>query len=104
MTVIGFITCSGIDEARKIAKHLLEKRVIACANVVPEIDSMYWWKGKLEEADEALLIIKTREQLKGKVQKEVEKLNRYELPVIELFETNINSKAEKWIEKETGTK
>jgi periplasmic divalent cation tolerance protein len=102
-TVLGFITCSGAGEARKIAKELLEKRLVACANIVPKIGSLYRWKGKVEESSEALLIVKTREQLKGEVQEEVEKLHSYELPVIEFIGTEMNPRAEKWVEKETGS-
>jgi periplasmic divalent cation tolerance protein len=100
-TVIGMITCSTASEARKIAKQLLEKKLVACCNIVPKLESIYLWKDEVKQGSEALLILKTREQLKAKVQEEVEKLHSYELPVIEFIETELNSKAYEWIEKET---
>ncbi|MDP6671198.1 MAG: divalent-cation tolerance protein CutA [archaeon] len=100
-TVIGLVTCSNSTEAKKIAKHLLEKKLVACCNIVPEIESIYLWKGEVKQGSEALLIVKTREQLKEKVQEEIEKIHSYELPVIEFIETELSSKACKWIEKET---
>ena len=48
-TAIGFITTAENEEAQKIANALLEKRLIACANIVKEISSSYWWKGKIEK-------------------------------------------------------
>lgn len=102
--LVGFITCARIDEARKIGCTLLEKKLIACANIVPNIESIYWWKGKIEQSKEALLIVKTRNNLKAAVIKEIEKMHSYELPVIEFFETSMNAAAQKWIEKETGKK
>lgn len=100
-TVIGLVTCSTASEANKIAKALLEKKLVACCNIVPEIESIYLWKGEVKQGSEVLLIVKTREQLKAKVQEEIEKLHSYELPVIEFIETELNSKACKWIEEET---
>ncbi len=101
-TVIGLVTCSNSAEAKKIAKRLLEKKLAACCNIVPEIESIYLWKGEVKQGREALLIVKTREQLKGRVQEEVEKLHSYELPAIEFIETELNGKACEWIEVETG--
>ena len=63
-----------LAEAQKIANALLEKRLIACANILPEIHSSYLWKGKLETAKESLLIIKTRKALEKKILEEVKKL------------------------------
>lgn len=100
-TVAGFITCANAKEARKIAQALLRKRLIACANIVPKIESHYWWKGKIAKNSEALLIIKSRKNLVKKIIEEIKALHSYELPVIEFMETNVNGEAAAWIAKET---
>ena len=51
-----YITTSGANEAESIARTLLEKRLIACANILPAATSFYYWEGRLEKADEAVLI------------------------------------------------
>ena len=56
-----------MDLARRLAKAALEAKLAACANIVPAVESHYWWKGKLESSDEVLLIFKTRQQLLPKL-------------------------------------
>jgi periplasmic divalent cation tolerance protein len=57
--IVIFITCNDAEEAQNIAELLLEQRLAACVNIVPDINSSFWWEGKLETARESLLIIKT---------------------------------------------
>ena len=56
-----YITNPTKDEAKMIAKHLLEKKLIACANIFP-INSLYWWKDKIADENEFALIVKTTEE------------------------------------------
>ena len=100
-TVIGFITFPDEDEAGKAAEKLLDKKLVACCNLVPEIESIYRWKGKVKEGEEVLLMVKTRADLKEKVIKAIEKIHPYDVPVIEFIETELNKKAVEWIERET---
>ncbi|MCX6798913.1 MAG: divalent-cation tolerance protein CutA [Candidatus Diapherotrites archaeon] len=100
-TTTAFVTCKSSVEARKIARALLRKRLVACANIITGVHSAYWWKGKIEKSKEALLMLKTRKNLAQKVAAEIGRLHSYQLPVIEFFETSMNRKAEKWVEKET---
>jgi periplasmic divalent cation tolerance protein len=53
------VTAPDIDNGRKIARVVLESKTAACVNILPKIESHYWWNGKLEETNEVLLIIKT---------------------------------------------
>jgi periplasmic divalent cation tolerance protein len=62
MVVSVYCTASSLDEARKLARHVLERRLAACANVWP-IESQYWWEGRLEQAQEAALLLKTQPSL-----------------------------------------
>jgi periplasmic divalent cation tolerance protein len=47
------------EEARDMARTLVEERLAACANIIPKMESFYWWEGKIENDEEALLMIKT---------------------------------------------
>ncbi len=101
MSSIGYVTCASEKEAEKIARVLLEKRLIACANIAPGIKSLYWWKGKVEKSQETLLLLKTTKQKQERITKEIGKAHSYELPCIEFFEAKANKKCEKWISEET---
>jgi uncharacterized protein involved in tolerance to divalent cations len=58
MYTVVFITAPDRENGKKIARHLLEKRLASCVNMTPT-SSTYWWEGKIEEAEEVLLIVKT---------------------------------------------
>jgi periplasmic divalent cation tolerance protein len=68
------------DEARKIARGLLERRVAACVNIVSRVHSLYWWEGKLESSEEHLLLIKTVKRHEGAVRQTICELHSYQLP------------------------
>ncbi|MCY7294688.1 divalent-cation tolerance protein CutA [Alteromonas sp. a30] len=53
-------TCSGVEEAKKLARMALESRFVACVNVIPEITSMYWWDDNIQEDNECQLVFKTQ--------------------------------------------
>lgn len=73
-------------EAEKIAREILKLKLAACANIIPVINSIYWWKGKLEESKEALLLLKTRKEKAHEVLKKAKKLHSYATPAILVFE------------------
>ena len=52
------VTAPDIELARRLAKAALEAKLVACANIVPAIESHYWWEGKLESSDEVLIVFK----------------------------------------------
>lgn len=83
--LIIFITASSKGEARKIATNLVGKRLVACVNIVPSVESIFTWKGKLEVAKEILLIAKTKAALFPRVEKAVKKMHSYECPEIIAF-------------------
>ncbi|MGB7130820.1 MAG: divalent-cation tolerance protein CutA [Candidatus Sulfotelmatobacter sp.] len=75
------LTTTGSEaEGRIIARHLVEQRLAACVNIVPQAVSIYRWKDKVEEAGEWLLIIKTNEAAFNRVREAIAKLHSYELP------------------------
>ncbi len=96
-----YVTCKDGEEAKKIALHMLEKRLVACANMFP-VKSMYWWEGKIENEDEVVLLMKTQEGHREDIIKEVLGLHSYDVPCVEFFElTDGNPEYLEWIKKET---
>jgi periplasmic divalent cation tolerance protein len=73
-------TAGSADEARKIAQALVERRLAACVNIVPQIQSIYQWQGKIETASEWLLVIKTVDSAFEGVRATIEALHSYEIP------------------------
>ena len=94
-----YITNENEIEAKKIAKHLLEKRLVACANIFP-INSMYWWNGKIEDAKEIVLIVKTAKENYSKVKAEVKKIHPYKIPCIIKIDVEANEEFEGWLKGE----
>ena len=80
--IVVFVTAGSEPEAHKVADLLLSKRKAACVNIVPKVQSSYWWRGKLETADECLLIIKTKASLLPKIVELVKSAHSYEVPEI----------------------
>jgi periplasmic divalent cation tolerance protein len=68
------------EEAEKIAHALVDKRLAACVNIVPQVQSIYRWEGKVEQAQEWLLLIKTYGTALERVRKANQEMNSYELP------------------------
>jgi periplasmic divalent cation tolerance protein len=75
-------TTSKEEEARALGRAIVEKRLAACAQVLGPITSVYWWKGKLEEAREWLCVFKTREPLFEALEREIRRDHPYEVPEI----------------------
>ncbi len=73
-------TCGSLEEARSIAQTLVERQLAACVNVVPQIESVYRWKGEVETATEWLLIIKTTADAFDRLREALSELHSYELP------------------------
>jgi periplasmic divalent cation tolerance protein len=80
--IIVFSTCGSAEEAEKIARGLVERKVAACVNILPGIRSIYRWKGEVEDAQELLLVIKTTRELFGRVRDEIRGLHSYEVPEV----------------------
>ena len=77
---IVLTTTDSEEEAQKIAHHLVASRMAACVNIIPQISSVYRWQGKVEEAREWLLLIKTTADAFEKVREAITELHSYELP------------------------
>lgn len=86
------------QKARKIAKHLLSKKLIACANIHGPTNSLYHWKGKLVDETEYILIGKTIEKHFEKIKYEVERIHSYSTPCIVKIQASVNEKYFEWLD------
>ena len=77
-----YVTAGSPDEARRLARSLVEERLVACANVIDPATSFYWWEGKVQESGEAVLIAKTREDRVAAVIARVKELHSYTCPCV----------------------
>ncbi len=81
-TVVVFVTTNSIDEARKIGNTLVQERLIACVNIIPQVESIFYWQEKVCNEKEALMIIKTRKSLINDIIKRVKSIHSYSVPEI----------------------
>ena len=97
-----YITTSTLDEARAIGKELVSSRLAACANIIDQINSIYWWDGKIQDDREVLLIAKTKESLVRELIEKVRSMHSYECPcIVSLPILDGNKPFLDWIVEET---
>lgn len=80
--IIVLVTTGSEEEARKIAELLVDRKKAACVNIVPRVNSLFQWEGKIESARESLMIVKTRASLFSEIAELVESVHSYEVPEI----------------------
>lgn len=96
--ILVYCVTAHVAEAEKIGKHLLEQHLCACVNIIPGMKSMYWWEGKIEHAEESILLIKTIPEKYAAVEAAILEMHNYERPAIFSFETQqIEPFFEKWL-------
>ncbi len=102
MYIVVLVTASSQEEAQKIAQDLLTDKLCACVNILKGVGSHFWWQGKLDNAQETLLVIKTKKTLFNKLVKKVKLLHSYEVPEIIAFPIVLGDKQYlKWIDGST---
>ena len=77
---IVLTTTANLEEAARLGRALVEERLAACATVIPAVESIYSWKGKLETANEAMLLLKTGIESLAALEARLHQLHRYETP------------------------
>ena len=80
--VVVLVTASGEEEAKNIAKRLLDNREAACINIINGVSSLFAWQGRQEEEQESLLIIKSNASLLPKIVETVKQVHSYDMPEI----------------------
>lgn len=78
-------TSGSLDEARKISRYLVQERLVACAQVIPWIESVYMWNNKLETTQESKIVLKTCKDLFEKIKEVILQNSKYEVPEITFF-------------------
>jgi len=77
---IVLVTAPDLKTARKLAKAALTKRLIACANLIPKLESHFWWQGKIENGTEVLMLLKTANFRLGTLEKFILAAHPYDTP------------------------
>ncbi len=86
-----YITTSGIEEAREIAGAMIREKRAACANILPQMESVYEWKDEIQHDSEVVLLLKTTEgQVEG-ITRRVNELHSYDLPCVVALDLNDGS-------------
>ena len=89
--VVALSTVGSAEDADRLARALVERRLAACVNVVPGVVSHYRWKGELQRDEERLLVIKTRAERIEALREALRELHPYELPELVAFEITAGS-------------
>ena len=87
-SAVVLVTAPNLKTARKLTRAALAARLIACANLVPKVESHYWWQGKIERSAEVLLLLKTTTARLAALQKLILATHPYDTP--EFIVLNIN--------------
>jgi len=93
-----FVSIDSHADALKISKHLVEKKLAACVQILGPMTSIYRWKNNIEEEQEFLCLIKTKRDLFDKLKKEVKSLHPYEIPEIIALEcSEVDDSYHSWL-------
>jgi periplasmic divalent cation tolerance protein len=96
---ITYVPCGDLEEARRIARQLLEERLIACANVLSPMQSLYVWNSQIEEAQEVVLILKTLHDKRKAMLERLRRLHSYKVPCfVELAAVGVNDDYRRWMQ------
>jgi periplasmic divalent cation tolerance protein len=77
-----YMTAANVDEAKTIGRELVESRLAACVNILPQMHSIYRWEGKIEDATEVVMVAKTTAAMLPALAARVKSLHSYECPCI----------------------
>ncbi len=77
-----YCTTANVEEAKTIARTVVEKQLAACCNIIPSVSSVYCWKGEVKESSEVLLLIKTTQKMYEQLEKEIKMIHSYSVPEI----------------------
>ncbi|HEY5649424.1 MAG TPA: divalent-cation tolerance protein CutA [Nitrospiria bacterium] len=80
--LVVLITTKNLSEARRISRALVEEKLAACVNVVPTVESVFTWQGRMVREKEALMVVKTRSAIFSRLEKKVKQLHSYTVPEI----------------------
>src|SRR5580700_8316687 len=99
---VVLVTAPDLKTARRLARAALRERLAACANLIPGLESHYWWRGKIESSREVLLLFKTRASRLRKLEKLILKEHPYDTPEFVVLQlTAATNRYLAWLLQET---
>ena len=97
-----YVTASSSEEAKKIARKVIDERLAACANILSNISSVYLWEDEVQEENEAALVLKTRSELTTALTDRIKELPSYDCPCITALDiVDGNADYIAWIREQT---
>lgn len=97
-----YITAGSMDEAKKIGRALISKRLAACVNIIDNMHSMYWWEDEIQDDREVILIAKTKESVVPELIEKVKSMHSYDCPcIVSLPILDGNKAFLEWIAQQT---
>ena len=100
-TRVVMTTCGSLDEGRSIAQALVDRQLAACVNIVPQVESIYRWKGEVETSSECLLLVKTTAAAFERLRETLGKLHSYDVP--ECIELTVDDGNEAYLDWVAGS-
>jgi periplasmic divalent cation tolerance protein len=102
--IIVFITVASTEEASRIAQLLVEKKLAACVQILPEMQSVYCWKGEIEQQPEILILAKTVKSKFSELETQVRAVHSYETPeIVATPITNGSTPYLEWLSASVGS-
>ncbi len=99
---IFYITAPSMEVSEKIAKHLVEKKLAACVNIIPKLKSFFYWEGEVQSEEEVLVLGKTKTSLIPELEEGVKEVHPFDVPCIISWEIDAGHKPfMEWIAEET---
>lgn len=100
-TIVVTTTFDKKEDAVRLGKALLQKRLVACAQVSGPVDSLYWWKDEIEQAQEYKLLMKSTQSLWDSLREEIQRQHPYDIPEIISMEVSaVNAEYQDWLHEE----
>jgi periplasmic divalent cation tolerance protein len=97
--LIVLTTTPGFSEGPKLAEELVNAKLAACVQIIPQITSVYVWEGKTEKENEQLLLIKTSEEKYAELEDLIRKLHTYEVPeIVAIDPAHVSQPYRGWLE------
>jgi periplasmic divalent cation tolerance protein len=101
--IVVFSSCESPEEGRRLARGLVERRLAACVTVIEKGTSYYWWQGAIEEAGEAVLVIKSTRGKFVELREALQSMHSYQVPEVIAVPVADGSEAYlNWMERELG--
>lgn len=98
-----YITTEDKEEAKRVASPLIEEGLAACANIIPGMNSVFYWEGEVQSEEECILIVKTEESMNEKVMDRVRQLHSYDTPCILVLPVKDgNEDFVSWVQDQVG--